>query len=351
MSIDFEAPPAIFLSFRLRVTAAGHCSAHTAMSASLGAAAAFRCRAPGAPRRARSARRALRAAAPRASAEKAANADGLYDGTLLFHVYPQLTAPKPIFSTFLEGALHCAEVAKSHPSYQTAHFHEAFDAERAVNEQPHAYLGMSVFSCAPETLWSDFEDFKDCLDIGHMDQEHHPLVCRESAAFPGPESALAGAPHGAVRFAETDAVVVVAVAADAAAAGAWTEWSGAALADKECGDAFLGATLHEVVEAARYTHVARVELGNVPDAIVRSVVEEATAKVTAMGVEDFVIEPYRCAFNIEKTGTPAGALPAVREMQKKQRENEKEKAAFDANEGEETDRAASAKRAVKSAEV
>ena len=124
-------------------------------------------------------------------------------------------------------------------------------AERAVNEQPHAYLGMSVFSCAPETLWSDFEDFKDCLDIGHMDQEHHPLVCLESAAFPGPESALAGAPHGAVRFAETDAVVVVAVAADAAAAGAWTEWSGAALADAACGDAFLGATLHEVVEAAR----------------------------------------------------------------------------------------------------
>ena len=155
-----------------------------------------------------------------------------------------------------------------------------------------------------------------------------------------------------MRFAETDAVVVVAVAADdATATTTWTEWSGAALADKECGDAFLGATLHEVVEAARYTHVARVELGNVPDAIVRSVVEEATAKVTAMGVEDFVIEPYRCAFNIEKTGTPAGALPAVREMQKKQRENEKEKAAFDANEGEETDRAASAKRAVKSAEV
>ena len=265
-------------------------------------------------------------------------------------MYPQLTAPKPIFSTFLEGALHCAEVAKSHPSYQTAHFHEAFDAERAVNEQPHAYLGMSVFSCAPETLWSDFEDFKDCLDIGHMDQEHHPLVCRESAAFPGPESALAGAPHGAVRFAETDAVVVVAVAA--ARGGGRVDRGRARLSPtKSAASAFLGATLHEVVEAARYTHVARVELGNVPDAIVRSVVEEATAKVTAMGVEDSVIEPYRCAFNVEKKGTPAGALPAVREMQKKQRENEKEKAAFDANEGEETDRAASAKRAVKSAEV
>ena len=330
---------------RVMSHAAGHCSAHTVMPASLGAAAAFRCRAPVAPRRARSARRAPRAAAPRASAENAANADGMYDGTLLFHVYPQLTAPKPIFSTFLEGALHCAEVAKSHPSYQTAHFHEAFDTERAVNEQPHAYLGMSVFSCAPENLWSDFEDLKDCLDIGHMDQEHHPLVCREAAAFPGPESALAGAPHGAVRFAETDAVVVAAVAADAAAAAAWTEWSGASLAQKECGEAFLGATLHEVVEPdAKYTHVVRVELGDVSEAVVRAVVEEATAKIAAAGAMSHgVVEPYRCAFNIEKKGTPAGALPAVREMQKKQRENEKETAEFETQK--------QAERAVKSAEV
>lgn len=321
------------------------------MSACLGAAAAVRGRAPVAPRRARSVRRARGAAALRASAEKAANADGLYDGTLLFHVYPQLKAPKPIFSTFLEGALHCAEVAKSHPSYQTAHFHEAFDTERAVNEEPHAYLGMSVFSCAPENLWSDFEDLKDCLDIGHMDQEHHPLVCREAAAFPGPESALAGAPHGAVRFAETDAVVVVAVAvADAAAAATtWTEWSGASKARDASGDAFLGATLHEVTEAAKYTHVVRVELGNVSDDVVRSVVEEAKTKVAAVARSsgEFVVEPYRCAFNIEKKGTPAGALPAVREMQKKQRENAKEKAEFDAK----RDASETAERAVKSAEV
>ena len=36
---------------------------------------------------------------------------------------------------------------------------------------------------------------------------------------------------------------------------------------------------------------------------------------------------FRCAFNIEKTGTPAGAFPAVREMQKKAKANEAEKAA------------------------
>jgi hypothetical protein len=36
------------------------------------------------------------------------------------------------------------------------------------------------------------------------------------------------------------------------------------------------------------------------------------------------------AFNVEKKGTPAGALFAVRELQKKARENEKEKVAFEA---------------------
>ena len=51
--------------------------------------------------------------------------DGTFSGTVFFHLYAQLTDPKPIFNTFLEGALHCCEVAKSHPSYATAHFHEA----------------------------------------------------------------------------------------------------------------------------------------------------------------------------------------------------------------------------------
>jgi hypothetical protein len=101
---------------------------------------------------------------------------------------------------------------------------------------------------------------------------------------------------------------------------------------------------------AKYTHVVRVELGNVADDVVEEVVEEARTKVKAVARSgsSFMVEPYRCAFNIEKKGTPAGALPAVREMQKKQRENAKEKALFDAK------RDASEKepeRAVKSAEV
>ena len=59
----------------------------------------------------------------RAAAGPAANADGMYDGTVFFHIYPELKSPKPIFSTFLEGALHCCEVARSHPDYCSAHFH------------------------------------------------------------------------------------------------------------------------------------------------------------------------------------------------------------------------------------
>ena len=104
-----------------------------------------------------------------------------------------------------------------------------------------------------------------------------------------------------------------------------------------------------MTEAAKYTHVVRVELGNVSDDVVRSVVEEARTKVAAVARSsgEFVVEPYRCAFNIEKKGTPAGALPAVREMQKKQRENAKEKAEFDAK----RDASETAERAVKSAEV
>jgi hypothetical protein len=41
--------------------------------------------------------------------------------------------------------------------------------------------------------------------------------------------------------------------------------------------------------------------------------------------EGAVVGAFRCAFNIEKTGTPAGAMPAVREMNRRARENEEEK--------------------------
>ena len=76
-----------------------------------------------------------------------ANEAGMYDGTVFFHLYPELTDPKPIFNTFLEGALHCAEVARSHPAYCSAHFHEAYDQAAAIDGAPHGYFNMSLFSC------------------------------------------------------------------------------------------------------------------------------------------------------------------------------------------------------------
>ena len=68
---------------------------------------------PAASQRAGADRRARLSVAPRdlradartspAAADPAANADGMYDGTVFFHLYPELKSPKPIFSTF-EGA-------------------------------------------------------------------------------------------------------------------------------------------------------------------------------------------------------------------------------------------------------
>ena len=74
----------------------------------------------------------------------------------------------------------------------------------------------------------------------------------------------------------------------------------------------MGATLHECVDGeAKYSHVARVELGAASDEAVAAATEAARAGAG----EGRVVGAFRCAFNIEKTGTPAGAFPAVREMQ------------------------------------
>ena len=106
-------------------------------------------------------------------------------------------------------------------------------------------------SAAPAELWSAFEDLHECLDIGHANQVHHPLPCREIAADPGPESAVSSAPHGGVRFAEPDAVILVAIPSEKETAeetpdADWLEWSGANRA-RSVGT-YLGATLHEAVE-------------------------------------------------------------------------------------------------------
>ena len=106
---------------------------------------------------------------------------------------------------------------------------------------------------------------------------------------------------------------------------AWTTWAGVEVARTACEETFLGATLHECVDGeAKYSHVARVELGAASDEAVAAATEAARARARA---REGVVGAFRCAFNIEKTGTPAGAFPAVREMQKKAKANEAEKAA------------------------
>ena len=257
----------------------------------------------------------------RAAAGPAANADGMCDGTVFFHLYPELKSPKPIFSTFLEGALHCCEVARSHPDYCSAHFHEAIDQSDADDCKPHGYFNMTLFKCPPTELYTRFEDLHECLDIGHMDQVHHPLPCEEIAAMPGPESAIAGAPHGVVKYSEKDAVVLVALpVGHGLDESAWRTWSGADVAAEKAGELFLGASLHRCVDDGNgsFSHVVRVELGACDDAAVEACVSAAKG---ACG-DGAVVGGYRCAFNIEKTGTPAGAMPAVREMQKRKKEGE-----------------------------
>ena len=282
----------------------------------------------GADRRARLIRRPARFPVPTRAASPAAdpavNADGMYDGTVFFHLYPELKSPKPIFSTFLEGALHCCEVARSHPDYCSAHFHEAIDQNDAIDCKPHGYFNMTLFKCPPDELFERFEDLHECLDIGHMDQVHHPMPCVELASAPGPTSAIAGVPHGVVRYSEKDAVVLVATprhSGDSAHLDArdWRAWSGADVAAEKAGDAFLGASLHRCVdESSAFEHVVRIELG----ACDAGVVDACVARARGECGDGAVVGGFRCAFNIEKTGTPAGAMPAVREMQKKKKEAE-----------------------------
>ena len=227
--------------------------------------------------------RAIPRADARASpaADPAVNADGMYDGTVFFHLYPELKSPKPIFSTFLEGALHCCEVARSHPDYCSAHFHEAIDQNDAIDCKPHGYFNMTLFKCPPDELFERFEDLHECLDIGHMDQVHHPMPCVELASAPGPTSAIAGVPHGVVRYSEKDAVVLVATprhSGDSAHLDArdWRAWSGADVAAEKAGDAFLGASLHRCVdESSAFEHVVRIELGACDAGVVDACVARA----------------------------------------------------------------------------
>ena len=106
----------------------------------------------------------------------------------------------------------------------------------------------------------------------------------------------------------------------------WREWSGADAAMSLAGELFLESTLFECVDDnSKYSHVIRTEMGGVKTAAVEAAVAAAKEGTEGAGGDGgALVAAYRCAFNIEKTGAPAGALPAVREMGKKQAENEEE---------------------------
>jgi hypothetical protein len=50
--------------------------------------------------------------------------------------------------------------------------------------------------------------------------------------------------------------------------------------------------------------------------------EDAIRKACEIVDVGALVAPYACVYNIGKTGTPPGALPAVREMAKKKKEAE-----------------------------
>jgi len=285
-----------------------------------------------------------------------ASARRVYDGTVLFHVYDTLEAPKPIFGTFLEGALHVVEVARFHPNFVSAHFHYALrnGEERIDAREPNSCFNCALFDdVAPEEMFTAFSDFVDAVEMGHLNQTEHALACREIAAY-APSDADGASAFARTRakrremieaaegsdvvvpvfgFDESNVVVFVGVKANAGCVDAndWTTAFGITSAQAIVGaGAFQDASLFEVVKSSkadevdhRFTHVARVSLGPVgQDEALVSAAEDVIRRACAAIDPSALIAPYACVYNIGKKGTPPGALPAMREIAKKKREND-----------------------------
>ena len=285
-----------------------------------------------------------------------ASARRVYDGTVLFHVYDTLEAPKPIFGTFLEGALHVVEVARFHPNFVSAHFHYALGngEERIDAREPNACFNCALFDdVAPEDMFAAFSDFVDAVEMGHLNQTEHALACREIAAY-APSDADGASAFARTRakrremieaaegsdavvpvfgFDESNVVIFVGVKANAGGVDAndWTTTFGITSAQAIVGaGAFQDASLFEVVKSSkanevdhRFTHVARVSLGPVgQDEALVSAAEDVIRRACAAIDPSALIAPYACVYNIGKKGTPPGALPAMREIAKKKKEND-----------------------------
>ena len=292
---------------------------------------------------------------PSSLGEPSASNAATYDGTVVFHVYDSLEAPKPIFSTFLEGALHVVEVARFHPNFVSAHFHYALkDGEQKID----AKTPNSCFNCtllddvAPDAAFETFGDLVDAIEMGHLNQREHALACREIAVYAPSDDAGASA-FAKMRakrrelvaeadsaadgvpvfgFDESNVVLFVGVRANASDIDStWPHVFGVSGAEALVGsNTFQDASLFEVVTCSkrdetehRFTHIVRVSLGPIGDdeALVRAA-EDAVKRACATLDSDAFVSSYACVFNIGKSGTPPGALPAVREMAKKKKEAE-----------------------------
>ena len=290
--------------------------------------------------------RASERASERAMTEKTC---GVYDGTVVVHVYDTLSAPKPIFSSFLEGALHVAEVARAHPNFASAHFHYALnDGENAIVEGlPNACFNFMTFDdVRAKKVWDAFGDLADAIEMGHANQIEHALACDEVATYAPsvaePRSVLAqtcakrkeiqaqGKEAPVFGFDESNVVMFVGVKTTSAVdVATWMNTFGIVNAEAVVGaGSFQDASLFEVVSCSKsserehkFTHVARVSLGPCgSDAAKVKAAEDAIRRACQSMDANVFVAPYACVYNIGKRGTPPGALPAVREINRKKKE-------------------------------
>ena len=296
-----------------------------------------------------------------------------FDGTSLFTLYEQLNGENVIFPSFLESALHVCEVSRSHPGYLSAHFHEKLGADQSkqmdTNLPPHQYLNYTLFVSPPEEVFTRFEDLFESADIAHPPPQKYALLStKEVDIFPKNDGEGEGEEREGnvnnnitstfARLAKVSvdqetktsklglsdrnvAVVIAIKVTHALDAEKWVETFGIDEVEKKLKRAFQLAVLHEVKlalgsmtehdeasqaegDAEPFTHVVYASLGEVADEDAEEAVSTIIKSLEEGGILDgSVVHAFKCVFNIAKTGSPCGALPAVHEMQKRKEENER----------------------------
>lgn len=255
--------------------------------------------------------------------------------------------------------MHVCEVARSHPDYISAHFHEKVGTDQFKqldkNLPPHQYMNYTLFDSPPEEVFSRFEDLFDSADIAHPSpQKYAMLSSSEVDVYPKNAAAVEGTfakrakesvdeetKLTKIGLNDKSAAIVVALKCDNASdAENWVETFGIGNVEKQLKENFQLAVLHEVKmalgpmvendeasqaegDATPFTHVVYASLGEVEDSMANDAVSLVQQALLAEGIADgSVVHAFKCAFNIAKKGTPCGALPAAREIQKRKEENE-----------------------------